>query len=76
MVSRLFEVLIGTILVVLAAACTTLIVVLVWALITGNINTGPSCEELGGTSVLDHYQPVTTGKVTTLIPIYRCEVEP
>ena len=43
-----------------------------WAAITGNL--GPSCAQLGGKNVLNHYQPVITGKVTTLIPIYRCEI--
>lgn len=37
----------------------------------------PSCEDRGGRSVLDHYQPSVTyvGKtpVVTMIPIYRCE---
>lgn len=35
----------------------------------------PSCSELGGESKFSHYQYVSNGITTTLIPIYDCEIK-
>lgn len=36
--------------------------------------TGESCEDRGGVTKFSHFQPMFTGKVMTMMPIYKCEV--
>lgn len=56
----------------LAAASIAIVVFMAVRGPTGD-GGGPSCEDRGGRRVLSHMIPISSGKITIMVPVYRCE---
>lgn len=58
--------------ILLVAASITLVVFMAVLGLTGD-GGGPSCKDRGGRLVLVHMIPIPSGKITIMVPVYRCE---
>lgn len=65
---------VGVLVCLMLAGLVFMIGVLGYQLATGHDRIAPTCAEMGGHQVVAGYHPLTVGKVTTLMPFYRCEV--